>query len=140
MSELDVEMMSTIREHYLSFLQETDFYNPEYHKRQLKEKLQTHYCEWLAFHFEQHDKDEIVYSNSICVTEAIGKFHNSSSTEKVKVEQAAVILRRTTPWPPSADMTTRTSDQLSKLSSVREPFWKLTKHKKASFIIWPRSM
>ena len=103
MSELDVEMMSTIRERYLSFLQETDFYNPEYHKRQLKEKLQTHYCEWLAFHFEQHDKDEIVYSNSICVTEAIGKFHNSSSTEKVKVEQAAMILRRTIPWPPSAE-------------------------------------
>ena len=30
MSELDVEMMSTIKERYLSFLQETDFYNPEY--------------------------------------------------------------------------------------------------------------
>ena len=113
MSELDVEMMSTIRERYLSFLQETDFYNPEYRTKQLKEKLQTHYGERLAFHFEQHDKDQIVYSNSISVTEAIAEFHNSSSTEKVKVEQAAMILRRTIKqafkssepilWPPSAE-------------------------------------
>ena len=95
MSELDVEMMSTIRERYLSFLQETDFYNPEYRARRRKEKLQTHYSERLAFHFEQHDKDEIVYLNSISVTEAIANFHNSRSTENVKVEQAAMILRRT---------------------------------------------
>ena len=103
-------MMSTIRECYLSFLQETDFYNPEYCTKRLKEKLQTHYGELLAFHFEE---DEIVYSNSISVTEAIAKFHNSSSTEKVKVEPAAMILRRTIkqafksseplPWPPSAE-------------------------------------
>ena len=113
MSELDAEMLSTIRECYLSFLQETDFYNPEYCTRRLKEKLQTHYGERLAFHFEQHDKDEIVYSNSISVTEATAKFRNSSSTEKVKVGQAAIILRRTIkqafksseliPWPPSAE-------------------------------------
>ena len=56
MSELDVEMTSTIKERYLSFLQETDFYNLEYRTRRLKEKLQTHYGERLAFHFEQHDK------------------------------------------------------------------------------------
>ena len=87
MSELDVEMMSAIRERYLSFLQEPDFYNLEYRTRRLKEKLQTHYAEQLAFHFEQHDKDEIVYSNSISVTEAIAKFHNSRSTEKVKVNK-----------------------------------------------------
>ena len=78
-----------------------------------EEKLQTHYGERLTFHFEQHDKDEIVYSNCLSVTEAIAKLHNSSSMEKVKVEQAAVILRRTTkqefkssepiPWPPSAE-------------------------------------
>ena len=140
MSELDVEMISTIRECYLFFLQKTDFYNPEYCTRQLKEKRQAHYGEWLALHFEQHDKDEIVYSNSISVTEAIEKLHNSSSTGKVKAEQAAMILRRTIkqafkssepiPWPHSAEFlfiwyntTARTSDQLSELSSVREPFW-----------------
>ena len=77
------------------FLQETDFYNPEHRTRWLKEKLQAHYGERLAFHFEQHDKDEIVYSDSISTTEAFAKFHNSSSTEKVKVEQAAMILRKT---------------------------------------------
>ena len=58
-------MMSTIRERYLSFLQETDFYNPEYRTRRLKEKLQTHYSERFAFHFEQYDKDEILYSDSV---------------------------------------------------------------------------
>ena len=77
----------------------------------MKEKFQTHYSERLAFHFEQYDKDEIVYSNS--VTETIAKFHNSSSTEKVKVEQAAMIHRRTIkqafkssepiPWPLCAE-------------------------------------
>ena len=107
-------MMSTIRERYLSFLQETAFYNPEYCTRRLKEKLQTHHGERLAFHFEQHDKDEIVYSNSISVTEATAKFLNSSSTEKAEVEQAAVIFRRTIKqafkssepilWPSSAEL------------------------------------
>ena len=75
-------MMSTIRERYLSFLQETDFYNPKYCTRRLKEKLQTHHGERLAFHFEQHDKDEIVYSNSISVTEATAKFRNSTAVQR----------------------------------------------------------
>ena len=64
MTELNVEMISTLRERYLSFLQETDFYNPEYRTRRLREKLLRHYGERLAFHFEQQQKDEIHGSQS----------------------------------------------------------------------------
>ena len=92
MTELNVEMISTLRERFLFFLQETDFYNPEYRTRRLREKLLRHYGERLALHFKQQAKDEIVYSYSLTSKEAIAKFHNSSSSEKVKVEQTAMIL------------------------------------------------
>ena len=113
MTELNVEMISTLRERCLFFLQETDFYNPEYRTRRLREKLLRNYGEHLAFHFEQQQKDEIVYSDSLTANKEIAKLHNSSSSQKVKVEQAAMILRRTIkqpfrnsdtlPWPPSAE-------------------------------------
>ena len=125
MTELNVEMISTLRERYLSFLQETDSYNPEYRTRRLREKLLRHYGERLAFHFEQQQKDEIVYSDSLTANEAVAKFQNSSSSEKVKVEQAAMILRRTIkqafrnsdtlPWPPSAEFLTSGKIQPSEL-------------------------
>ena len=86
MTELNVEMISTLRERYLSFLQGTDFYNPEYRIRRLREKLLRHYGKCLAFHFEQQEKYEIVYSDSLTANEATAKSHNSSSPEKVKVE------------------------------------------------------
>ena len=125
MTELNVEMISTLRECYLSFLQETHFYNPEYRTRRLREKLLRHYGERLAFHFEQQEKDDFVYSDSLTANDAIGKFHNSSSSEKVKVEQAAMILQRTVKeafkisdtlrWPPSAEFLTSGRIQPPKL-------------------------
>ena len=84
-----------------------------------------HYGERLVFHFEQQEKDEIVYSDSSTANEAIAKFHNSSSSEKVKVEQAAMILRRiikqafrnsdTLSWPPTAEFLTSGKIQLPEL-------------------------
>lgn len=110
----NVERVTMLKEKYLLFMQEQrpDFYNPCYKTDKLKDKLQKKYGRMLQF-WQPNYKSELVYSLEIPKGQAIEVAFEVAASETKRIEEAALVLRRTIldahkgtpgmPWPPSKD-------------------------------------
>ena len=109
----NVERMSMLREKYLTFLQEhyPEAYNAQYKTDKLKHKLVKEFGSRIKF-WKPSFRSELVYSDEVPKGLIVESAFESASSVLKRLEEAALILRRTIldesrengtlPWPPSA--------------------------------------